>query len=384
MTDDAPFGVYVHWPYCRSICPYCDFNVYRARDVAAQDRLFDAILADIAGWRERTGPRLARSVYLGGGTPSLLTPAQLGRLLEATAAAWTLSSDCEITVEANPEDASAERFAGFRAAGANRLSLGVQAFDDAALADLGRGHNAVQATDAARLGAEAFDRVTIDLIYARTGQSLGAWEAELRGALALGVGHLSLYQLTLEPGTAFERQACLGRRRVPDEDEAAVFYELTQALCEAHGVPAYEVSNHAVSAAHRSRHNLLYWTSAEWAGVGPGAHGRLGVAGEGSRRALSAARGLEAYRELVARNGWGVETEETLDRDAQRRELAVMGLRLVEGVDVNRWTAVAGSPPDPRIRAELEAQGVLAATERLRLTPKGRLVCDYVAGRLAD
>ncbi len=384
MSRDAPFGVYVHWPFCARICPYCDFNVFRARDEAAQTALFDAILADIQGWRARTGPRTVQSVFLGGGTPSLLKPAQTGALLEAVSAAWTVSAKCEVTLEANPEDAEPARFAGFSSAGATRLSLGVQSLDDAALVDLGRNHTAADAYRAVERAVAAFDRVSLDLIYARSHATLAGWEAELRSALALGAGHISLYQLTLEPGTAFERQVRLGRRQTPDEDAAADFYELTQELCAEAGYAGYEISNHARTPADRSRHNTLYWTSAEWAGVGPGAHGRLGAAGQADRRALSAARGLEAYRMRVAEEGWGVESEETLDRDAQRRELAVMGLRLAEGVPAKRWAEVAGAPPDGATLAALEAQGILAGGDPIRLTPRGRLLCDYAAAQLAD
>ncbi|MCG8440693.1 MAG: radical SAM family heme chaperone HemW [Caulobacterales bacterium] len=382
MTGPGPFGLYVHWPYCAAICPYCDFNVYRDR--RSHDRaLLDAIAADIRAWGARTGPRLLHSIHFGGGTPSRLAADDVHVLIEAAAAAWTLAPNAEVTLEINPEDAGPQRFAAFRAAGVTRASLGVQALDDASLKALGRAHSAAEARRAAELAQAAFPRVSLDLIYAREGQTLAHWRSELAEALAFGVDHLSLYQLTIEEGTAFARRAARGALVPPEADAAAALYELTAQLCDAAGLPAYEVSNHAKGPAVQSAHNLLYWRSHEWAGVGPGAHARLGALGAG-RRALSAHRRPADYAAAVARAGWGVAEDEALSPTDQARELLLMGLRLAEGVDLERYRAVAGAPPDPDQLAALQDDGLLeVADARLRVTPAGRLLADRLAAELA-
>lgn len=382
---DQPFGVYVHWPYCARICPYCDFNVYRDRG-EDHDALVAAILADIDGWRARTGPRAVSSIHFGGGTPSRLRPREVAALIDAVARAWTLDANAEIGLELNPEDV--DRLADFRAAGVNRASLGVQALDDAALADLGRAHSADDARRAVARARDVFERASIDLIYARTGQTLGQWERELGEALSFGLEHLSAYQLTIEPGTAFARQ--VSRKRRPDlaSDDAAGFYALTQGLCDAAGYRGYEISNHARASAARSRHNLLYWRSHEWAGLGPGAHGRLGATGgatsgaRGGRRALTAARTPQDYAGAVRAHGWGVTEDEALDAPAQAIEFVLMALRLQEGVPLARWRELAGAPPAAPI-AELVGEGLLrVGPGAMALTAKGKPLADRVAADL--
>ena len=380
MTPEAGFGIYLHWPYCEAICPYCDFNVYRARGQDAEP-LLAAICADLVAHRALTGPVALQSLFLGGGTPSLLPASAVERLIETCARLWPAAEDIEITLEANPTNAEAGRFAAFASAGVNRVSLGVQAFDDAALKRLGRWHTAAQALDAVRLAQAAFARVSLDLIAARPDQSLTAWEAELSTALALGVEHLSIYHLTIEDGTAFARAAARGALTPPSPDCAADLYEMTQALCADAGLPAYEVSNHARGPAAWSRHNLIYWRSGQWAGVGPGAHGRLDL--PGGRLATSAARRPEAYVAQVRSAGLGWAEPEALDGDAVRQEFWLMGLRLVDGVARADAMARRAGWPAAAI-ADLCAQGLaVSGPDHLRLTDRGRLLADGIAQQLA-
>lgn len=368
-------GVYVHWPYCRRICPYCDFNVRRWRD-DDEGALVAAICADIRAHAERLGRRVVSSVHFGGGTPSLLSPGALGRMLEAMDRAFGLAGDAEIGLEANPEDVG--HFGAIASAGLNRLSLGVQALEDEALAALGREHNAEQAIAAIESAAGLGVRVSMDLIYARSGQSLAHWEQELGEALRLPIEHLSAYQLTIEPGTAFARAAARGRIDSPGPDLAAAFYESTQALTTQAGFQAYEISNHAKGPAARSRHNLLYWQGGEWIGVGPGAHARFGL--NGVRTAARAWREIARYTEAVALHGVGWEEAEALTPDVEAEELVLMGLRLAEGVELGRVERLLGAP----LPVEPFLQEGLAALEagRLRLTPPGRLLADRIAREL--
>ncbi len=380
MPADAPtehgFGVYVHWPYCRVICPYCDFNVYRERD--GDESLLKAIAADAAGWRARIGPRRVESVYLGGGTPSRLSGGQVSTILGAVDAAWGLPSGAEITLEANPEDVTPLSVADWVSAGVNRLSIGLQALNDAALKALGRMHDAQSGVAAVQTAVAGAPRVTADLIYAREGQTLAEWEAELTRALALGPEHWSLYQLTIEPGTAFAAKAARGQLSPPDDDAAADFFDLTQSVTQAAGYRAYEISNYAREEAARSRHNRLYWRAAEWAGLGPGAHARVCV--DSRRTALAAWRRPQAYAEAVIAAGWGVEICEPLSAVAVAEEALMMGLRLAEGVDRR----------DPRFRHALDddaitnfaVDGILMTTgDRLVVSPAARALTDGVARR---
>ncbi|MBL8531345.1 MAG: coproporphyrinogen III oxidase [Hyphomonadaceae bacterium] len=373
------FGVYVHWPYCSAICPYCDFNVYRARGRESAP-LLAAIAADIEAHAARFGAREVQSLFIGGGTPSLLRGGEIEGLIEAAARAFPLASDCEITLEANPEDAAL--FAEHAAAGVNRFSIGLQALEESALKALGRKHDVQSALRAVEAAAATGRRVSADLIYAREGQSVGAWRAELQQALALPVEHLSLYQLTIEPRTAFARRAARGQLIAPDNDAAAELYEATQELCEAAGFPAYEISNHARSAAARSAHNLIYWRSGDWIGVGPGAHGR--ITHRGARLAFEAQRRPADYIEAMREQGVGWITETKLTGEEAGDEMLLMGLRVEEGVDLARIAALRGRAVDPNALRWLEQQGLLIQAQgRARLTRAGRVLANRIAAELA-
>lgn len=374
------FGVYVHWPYCAAICPYCDFNVYRARgsDPAA---LISAIATDLAGHAARFKLPPAETVFLGGGTPSLLSGAQIAALIGAVAQTIGLAPGAEITLEANPEDAA--RFADHAAAGVNRFSIGVQALRDPDLKVLGRAHGAAEARAAVATAAALGARVSADFIYARHGQSLADWRAELGQALALPVEHLSLYQLTIEDGTAYQRFVRRGRIVPPEPGLAADFYALTQDLCAAAGYAAYEVSNHARTPAARSRHNLLYWTGGQFVGVGPGAHGRLRAA-DGAMSATYAHARPDAYAAALGAQGVGWAENTGLSPEEIGDERLLMGLRLQEGVGMADVAAAWGRPLDQHALAGLQAEGLIALEAgRVRLTDAGRLVADRVALALA-
>ncbi|HVY86008.1 MAG TPA: radical SAM family heme chaperone HemW [Caulobacterales bacterium] len=373
------FGVYVHWPYCAAICPYCDFNVYRARG-ADTAPLLAAIEADIAEHAERFGRRRADTLFLGGGTPSLLSGREIAGLIEAVARDFDLAPDAEITLEANPENWSL--FAEQAAAGVNRFSIGVQALDDAALKALGRFHDAATALRAVEAAAQTGKRVSLDLIYAREGQSVEAWRAELRRALALPVAHVSLYQLTIEPETAFARKVARGAITPPDTETAAALYEATQEVCEAAGFPAYEISNHARGPGARSRHNLIYWRGGDWIGVGPGAHGR--ITHEGVRIATEAQRRPSDYIDAVREHGVGWIEDVTLTREETADEALIMGLRISEGVEPERIEKLRGRPLNVGALAWLETQGLVTQTgARIALTPAGRLLANQIAAELA-
>lgn len=372
-------GIYVHWPYCAAICPYCDFNVYRARG-ADNAPLLDAIEADLAAHAARFGKREAASLFLGGGTPSLLRGAEIARLIDAAARAFTLAADCEITLEANPEDAG--MFAEQAAAGVNRFSVGVQALDDAALKALGRRHDAASALRAVDAAAATARRVSLDLIYAREGQGLSAWREELTRALALPAEHVSLYQLTIEPETAFARRAARGQLAPPKDEEAAALYEATQEICEQAGFSAYEISNHARDWSARSRHNLVYWRGGDWIGVGPGAHGR--VTQDGVRIALEAQRRPADYIDAVREHGIGAFTETKLSGEEAADEFLLMGLRIDEGVGAARFEALRGRALNADALSWLAEQGFVTLDEgRIRLTPRGRVVANTIAAEIA-
>lgn len=375
----SAFGIYVHWPYCAAICPYCDFNVYRARG-ADVSPLIDAICADIEAHAQRFGRRHAASLFFGGGTPSLLRGGELARLIDAASRAFVLDADCEITLEANPEDQAL--FAEHAAAGVNRFSIGAQAFDDAALKALGRRHDAASALRAIDAAAETGQRVSLDLIYAREGQSDEAWRTELTQALRLPVEHLSLYQLTIEPQTAFARRVDRGQLTPPDNDLAATLFEATQSLCDAAGFAGYEISNHARGAAARSRHNLIYWQSGDWIGVGPGAHGRITHAG--ARIATEAQRHPRDYIDAVRENGVGWISEAQLSGDEIADEILLMGLRIDEGADLLRIAEARSRPVNPEALAWLSAQGLIHhANDRVQLTQQGRALANKIALELS-
>lgn len=379
-ASPARLGLYIHWPYCARICPYCDFNVYKAAGADA-GALTDALLADLDHWRDRTGPRALASVHFGGGTPSLMTPAQIAAVLARADALWGIAPGAEIGLEANPKEAAA--FAELAGAGINRLSLGVQALDDASLARLGRDHDAAAALAALETAQTLFARLSIDLIYAREGQSPDDWTAELTRVLAMGVDHLSLYQLTIEPGTAFARQAERGRLTPPGDDDAADMYALTQELTEAVGLPAYEISNHARTRADQSVHNRLYWEGADWIAIGPGGHGRLGAHASGGRLATAAALKPADY---IARAAAGAAHEiETLSARDEAVERVLMGMRLVEeGLDLDALKSLTGFDVDADGLALALSRGqVRREGTRLMLSRSGRIFADAVAGALA-
>jgi len=379
LTDKL--GVYVHWPYCSRICPYCDFNVVRDRGkTQEQADLADAIVADLIAQRELTGERELLSIFFGGGTPSLMDPVQVARVIETAKRLWSPVADLEISLEANPTDAEADRFAALADAGVQRLSLGVQALDDESLKALGRNHDAGAARRAIAAATKAFPRLSIDLIYARPGQTDAAWRAELSEAIALGPEHVSPYQLTIEHGTAFDRAVGRGTLVVPDEDLAATLFETTQELLEAAGFDAYEVSNHARGAAARSRHNLVYWRGVDYVGVGPGAHGRLGLP-EG-RAATVAHRAIKDYVAAAATTGVGFEREILTPEEAAEERL-VLGLRIDDGVSFAEMAPLGLTPDTPKVRDLVETGLLVDDRNRLRATRAGRLVLDRLTGALA-
>jgi oxygen-independent coproporphyrinogen-3 oxidase len=378
LSELPPIGLYVHWPYCARICPYCDFNVALDRHAGEAEALFEAILHDLRAQAETAGPHRLVSVFLGGGTPSLMRPAWAAGIVEAAKAFWPVAADLEVTLEANPTDAEAARFAAFAAAGVNRLSLGVQALDDGALKFLGRNHSAAEAVRAARLAARVFPRLSLDLIYARPGQTESGWTEELKAAVALGPEHLSPYQLTIEAGTAFDRAVRRGAFAPADTDLAARLYETTQAVLESEGFEAYEVSNHARGEAARSRHNLLYWRGRDYLGVGPGAHGRLTA--PGVRTAIETARAIPDYLVRVRETGTGISLVEALDPAEAAEERLLMGLRTVEGVSLAELAPL----PLSKLSDLAEAGFVRVGDDRLFATAQGRPVLDRVIRELAN
>lgn len=369
-------ALYVHWPYCARICPYCDFNVVRDRGRAEeQAALVAAILADMEAQAALAGPRRLASIFFGGGTPSLMAPEAVAAVIDHARVLFPPRGAVEITLEANPTDAEAARFAALSDAGVNRLSMGVQALDDAALAFLGRNHSADEARRAVAVAARAFPRLSIDLIHALPGQTVDSWRDELTEALDLGFEHVSPYQLTIEPTTAFGRAVARGAWTPPDEDRAAALYETTQSVLEAAGFDAYEVSNHARGEAARSAHNLHVWRGGDYLGVGPGAHGRLTL--DGARTATVARKGIGAYVAGVAAGTPWCERETQSAWDAAE-EKVLLGLRTVEGVGLSDLAALgrtAGAGP----LASLVADGYLSVDAgRVRATRAGRPVLDGV------
>ncbi|MES2021456.1 MAG: radical SAM family heme chaperone HemW [Pseudomonadota bacterium] len=370
-----PLALYVHWPFCVSKCPYCDFNSH-VRDSVDQAAWRDALLADLAYEAQALPGRRLGSIFFGGGTPSLMPPETVAAVIDAATTRWPAEPDIEITLEANPSSVEAARFADIARAGVNRVSLGLQALDDSALAFLGRAHDVTEGLAALDTAQAAFARVSFDLIYARPGQTLAAWEAELARALAFGTEHLSLYQLTIEPGTRFATEAAAGRIVIPDGDSAADLFEATRAMTAAAGLPAYEISNHARLGAE-SRHNLVYWRYRDYAGVGPGAHGRRG--------GLATARHKkpENWISAVARNGHGAQIEEPLAPNARATEALLMGLRLREGVDLARIAHLGETTPtaliDQTAAERLEQQGLIARNgDHLGVTEAGMLLLDAI------
>jgi putative oxygen-independent coproporphyrinogen III oxidase len=387
MADAPPFGpahgfgLYIHWPYCTRICPYCDFNVYAAKD-RDNGPLNAALLADLGRHADLlAGHPALVSVYLGGGTPSLMAPEDIAALIETADRCFGLAADVEITLEANPVDISRAALESWKAAGVTRLSLGIQSLEDKALTFLGRDHDAAMAKRSVAEALTVFDNLSIDLIYARPGQPQASWKTELNEALSLGAPHLSLYELTIEERTAFGQRAKRGELVPMDDDDQADLYELTQDICEAHGLPAYEVSNHAASKQYQSRHNLTYWRGGDWIGIGPGAHGRLTV--EGRRIAThSAARPADyQYSVQTPLDRFFLSELSPLDN---ARELLALGLRSDVGFDLERIARITGSETHAATLQSLIETGLIRQNgPTVSLTREGRLLADRIAAELS-
>ena len=379
----SAFGIYVHWPFCKAKCPYCDFNSH-VRHQAVDIVGFAASLVTELKWMaERTQGRVVSSIFFGGGTPSLMPPKAVAQVLDAISALWLVDAQSEITLEANPTSVEAANFRGYRVAGVNRVSVGVQALDEADLKALGRQHTPEEALQAFRLAAKIFPRVSFDMIYARPRQTLENWRAELTRALAEQQGHMSLYQLTIEPETRYAHLFAAGLLKIPDEDLAADLYDLTQELTAKAGLECYEISNHA-KPSHESQHNLLYWRYGEYAGVGPGAHGRL-VDGN-NVLATATEKHPETWRQLVETQGHGLIQIEDTPMASQAREQLLMGLRIDEGIDLIRYESLAGKPMDQRKISAMMELGLVAMSgnSRLAATQSGRRVLNSVIAELAD
>jgi putative oxygen-independent coproporphyrinogen III oxidase len=377
------FGIYVHWPFCLAKCPYCDFNSHVRHAPPNQARYLAAFKREIAHRAALAPGRIVTSVFFGGGTPSLMAPETVQGILDAIAGGWTIAPGAEITLEANPTSVEAKRFRGYRAAGVNRLSIGVQALHDGDLKALGRMHSVEEALKAVKTAASIFERFSFDLIYGRSPeQSPAAWKQELETAIAHTAEHLSLYQLTIEPDTAFAALHRAGKLKIPDEALGRALWDVTQEVTTKHGMPAYEISNHAKAGAE-SRHNLIYWRYQEYAGVGPGAHGRLVV--DGKRMAQATQKSPEAWLVAVERDGLGLVENEALNPEEQGDEMLVMGLRLREGIDLVRYHSLSARTINPAQIAFLEQQGFVerVGETRLRVTSEGFPVLDAIVADLA-
>ena len=383
LTTIAPeFAVYVHWPFCLSKCPYCDFNSHVRHGGYDEAHYVRAIQSEIAAAAERAPGRIVSTIFFGGGTPSLMQPQTVGAILDSVGKHWTVAGNVEVSLEANPTSVEATRFRGYRAAGVNRVSLGVQALDDQSLKELGRLHSAQEALDAISVARSIFERYSFDLIYARPRQTLEGWKTELKQAISEAAEHLSLYQLTIEPGTPFFGLHKAGKLIVPNDDLGRDLYDLTQQICDDAGLPAYEVSNHARPGAE-CRHNLVYWRGHEYAGVGPGAHGRLNI--DGRRYATETEKKPEAWLDLVARTGHGLTVDEKLQPNEVADEFLLMGLRLAEGIDPQRFTSLCGRSLDPARVSYLRDGGAVETMDngRLRVTQSGFPLLDAVVADLA-
>lgn len=385
--SDPGFAVYVHWPFCQSKCPYCDFNSHVRSGGIHESGFLNAYLEELRTTASLVGNRSVRSIFFGGGTPSLMAPETVTIILNEIARLWTLGRTIEITLEANPSSVEVERFRGYASAGVNRISLGVQALRDTDLRSLGRLHDVASARYAIEVARANFERVSFDLIYARPGQTDAAWREELSDALTIGPDHLSLYQLTIEPGTAFANLHAAGKLRVPDADMAATLYETTQELCEKIGLPAYEISNHA-QPGHECWQNLIYWRYGEYAGVGPGAHGRLNI--DGDRLATQTEHNPERWLACVKKFGHGYVEREPITRRQQADEMMLMGLRLSEGLSIERLGQETGHRIDGLYVNELVRDGLLIHEHHrdepgyLIVTAKGRFVLNELVLRVSE
>ncbi|WFE75155.1 radical SAM family heme chaperone HemW [Roseinatronobacter sp. S2] len=378
--QNGGFGLYIHWPFCQSKCPYCDFNSHVAAHID-QRAWATAYLSEIDRIALTTGDRLLNTVFFGGGTPSLMDPETVAALLERIRARWTTANDFEVTLEANPSSVEAGRFRAYASAGVNRISMGIQALNDADLKRLGRLHSVAEGRAAFDIARATFDRVSFDLIYARQFQTLAQWREELSQALSMAVDHLSLYQLTIESGTAFgARHAQGGLKGLPDDEISADMYMITQEICDAHNMPAYEISNHARDGA-QSRHNLIYWRYGDYAGIGPGAHGRLTM--HNARIATQTPLQPQTWLDQVNTAGHGESPHQTIPRDEQALEYLMMSLRLTEGADVKRYQTLAGQPlPVNRIES-LVADGFMTKSgDRIAATATGRPILNALLREL--
>jgi putative oxygen-independent coproporphyrinogen III oxidase len=374
MTPD--FGVYIHWPFCKAKCPYCDFNSHVRHEAVDAMSFARGITTELKWMAAQTPGRTVSSIFFGGGTPSLMPPQAVAHVLDTIADLWPVSPNAEITLEANPTSVEAENFRGYRSAGINRVSVGVQALDEKDLAALGRQHTPDEALAAFRLAATIFPRVSFDMIYARPNQTRETWTAELTRALGEQQGHMSLYQLTIEPDTRFADLFALGKLQVPEDDLAADLYDITQELTAKHGLATYEISNHA-EAGHESQHNLLYWRYGEYAGAGPGAHSRL-IDGA-NRLGLATEKHPETWRQLVQASGHAITTRDVIEPAAQAREMMLMGLRVREGISLSRYQALAGEAVSQDAIAHLTALGLVNQNgDVLQATQSGRRILNAV------
>ncbi|WP_416914808.1 MAG: radical SAM family heme chaperone HemW [Roseicyclus sp.] len=383
MAEDweaGGFGLYIHWPFCQAKCPYCDFNSHVAAEID-QARWKSAYLSEIERVSAELPGRRLTSIYFGGGTPSLMAPDTVAAMLEVIKRAWPVANDLEVTLEANPTSVEAGRFRAFRDGGVNRVSMGLQALNDVDLKRLGRLHSAAEGRNAYAIARDVFPRVSFDLIYARQYQGLKDWRAELAEALTLAADHLSLYQLTIEDGTAFGERHAIGRLGgLVEDDTAAAMYDLTQDMCDAAGLPAYEVSNHASDMA-QSRHNLIYWRGGDYAGIGPGAHGRITLGGQ--RMATETELSPLGWLRRVETQGTGETLREGVSGRERAEEYAMMALRLSEGMDRARFVAMNGADFDPDVLNRLESLGMIEVTERrITTTLDGRRVLNAVLREL--
>ena len=382
LTDDwqyGGFGVYIHWPFCAAKCPYCDFNSHVTSAVDEEDWR-DAYVKEIDRTAQLTGLRSVNSIFIGGGTPSLMSPSLVGHLLDKIASVWQLESNCEITLEANPTALEAEKMWGFKASGVNRISMGIQSLDDKDLKQLGRLHTVKEALKSFNMAQKVFERTSFDLIYARQNQTLDEWKSELKQALNIGLSHISLYQLTIENGTAFGDRYAAGKLSgLPDEDLASDLFEMTRELCDSSGLPAYEVSNHA-RIGHECRHNLVYWNYGDYAGIGPGAHGRLTV--DHSRYSTNTYRQPARWLSEV-KSGNGNSSVTSLSREDQGTEMVLMGMRLSGGISIKRLKMFFGKLPSQNILTDLTSQGLVELKgDRIQTTERGTLLLNYVVQRL--
>jgi oxygen-independent coproporphyrinogen-3 oxidase len=382
VAADPGFGVYVHWPFCLSKCPYCDFNSHVRAHPIDEERFVAAFRTELKHRAALTKGRKVASVFFGGGTPSLMKPQTVAAILKDIDKCWGILPGAEITLEANPTSVEAERFRGYRAAGVNRVSLGVQALNDADLKALGRMHSSAEALTAVKIASSVFERYSFDLIYARPGQSPDAWKRELQMALTHAADHMSLYQLTIEPDTMFERLRDAGKLKLPNADKARDLWDVTQEIMMKAGLPAYEISNHARPGAE-SRHNLIYWRYGEYVGVGPGAHGRIKT--PKGRRAQATEQHPEMWLTVVETDGHALVEDELLSTEEQGDEFLLMGLRLTEGIEPSRFQALSGRSLDPQRIASLIEEGMVEMTPHgwLRVSQEGFPVLDAVVADLA-